>query len=48
MSVEKAITFDDLQKDDDEERVVSVFASIWTQIYRDNPHLLKFIQKELR
>ena len=37
-----------LKKDDDEERVVSVFASIWTQIYRDNPHLLKFIQKELR
>ena len=37
-----------LKKDDDEERIVSVFASIWTQIYRDNPHLLKFIQKELR
>ena len=37
-----------LKKDDDEERVVSVFASVWTQIYRDNPHLLKFIQKELR
>ena len=35
-------------KEEKEERVCSVMASVWTQIFRDNPHLMRFIQKELR
>ena len=34
-------------KKEKEERICSVMASMWTQIFRDNPHLLKFIEKEL-
>lgn len=30
-----------------EERAVSVMATYWTQIYRDNPHLLTWIKKNL-
>jgi hypothetical protein len=32
---------------EDEERVVAVMASAWTQIFRDNPGFSKWIQKEL-
>ena len=35
-------------KEEKEERICSVMASVWTQIFRDNPHLMRFIQKELR
>ncbi len=33
---------------DEEERICTAFATAWTQVYRDNPALLTFIQKELR
>ena len=32
-----------LDDSDQEERVVSMFATAWMQIYRDNPHFLVFI-----
>lgn len=34
-------------KKQNEERAVAVMASIWTQIYRDNPRLLDWIGKNL-
>lgn len=33
---------------DEEERVVGVFATGWTQVYRDNPDLLEFIKDNLK
>lgn len=36
-----------LEDKDEEERIVSVFATAWTQVYRDNPDLLAFISKNL-
>jgi len=32
---------------EDEERVVAVMASAWTQIFRDNPEFIEWMQKEL-
>ena len=34
-----------LQAGDDEERVVSVLATGWLQVYKDNPWLIKWIGK---
>lgn len=34
-----------LREDDDEERVVSIFATAWAQIFVDNPEVLTFIKK---
>lgn len=34
-------------KEAKEEKVVSVMASAWTQIFRDNPEFSKWMQKEL-
>ncbi len=34
-----------IQDKDKEERIVTTFATAWTQIYRDNIDLLKFIEK---
>ena len=36
-----------LEDEDKEERIVSIQATAWTQIYRDNPWLLKLIQNVL-
>ncbi len=36
-----------LSDDDKEERYVSAMATAWTQIFRDNPDVLKFIQEAL-
>jgi hypothetical protein len=33
-----------LEDEDKEERVVSTMAIGWTQIYRDNPHLIRWIE----
>lgn len=33
---------------DDEERITGFFSTAWTQIYRDNPWLLKLIAKMLK
>jgi|TARA_R100000030_G_scaffold99627_1_gene90943 CobQ-like glutamine amidotransferase family enzyme len=33
---------------EEEERVVAVMASYWTQILRDNPHLVKWIIKNIK
>ena len=33
-----------IQNEDKEERVVSTMATAWTQIFRDNPKILRFIQ----
>ena len=33
----------ELEKGDEEERVVGVMATAWAQIYRDNPELVAFI-----
>ena len=33
---------------EEEERVVAVMASYWTQILRDNPHLIKWIIKNIK
>lgn len=33
--------------EDKEERIVSAMATGWTQIYRDNPEVLKFIHQAL-
>ena len=35
------------EKDQEEERAVAVMASYMTQILRDNPHLVKWITKNL-
>ena len=35
-------------KEEEEERVCSVMASMWTQIYRDNPKLMAWIKKNLK
>ena len=35
-------------KKDNEERIVYAMGVAWTQIYRDNPHLLKWITKNLK
>jgi len=44
-----AIWFSYLLEDEDkEERVVATMATAWTQIYRDNPELLGWIEKTLR
>ena len=32
---------------EEEERVVAVMASYWTQIFRDNPELIKWINRNL-
>lgn len=34
-----------IQDEDMEERIVTSFATAWTQIYRDNINLLKFIER---
>ena len=34
-------------KDEEEERVCSVMASMWTQIFRDNPEFIAWIEKNL-
>jgi len=34
--------------EDKEERVVGAMASAWTQIFRDNPSLLRRMQKQLK
>ena len=34
-------------KDEEEERVCSVMASMWTQIFRDNPEFMVWIEKNL-
>ena len=36
-----------MQDDDKEERIAGMFATGWTQVYRDNPGLLAFIQEQL-
>lgn len=36
-----------LDDEDKEERIVSTFATAWTQIYRDNPALMDFIKEKL-
>jgi hypothetical protein len=36
-----------LDDSDEEERIVSVMATAWTQIYRDNPEILNFISKTI-
>lgn len=36
-----------IEDGDKEERVVGFFATAWTQIYRDNPHLLEYIKHTL-
>jgi hypothetical protein len=41
----KAQSEDELE--DQEERVVSVMATYLTQVLRDNPHLVKWINKNL-
>jgi CobQ-like glutamine amidotransferase family enzyme len=33
---------------EEEERVVAVMASYWTQILRDNPHLIRWIIRNLK
>ena len=33
-----------LEDSDKEERLISTMSTAWTQVYRDNPQLLKFIQ----
>ena len=37
-----------IEDEDKEERVVATLATAWTQVYRDNPELLGWIQKMLR
>jgi hypothetical protein len=37
-----------IHDDDKEERICDVLSSAWLQIYRDNPELLKFIQKSMK
>lgn len=36
-----------LEDDDDEEKTVSVLASILTQVLRDNPKFIEYLHKEL-
>lgn len=36
-----------MDDNDKEERIVGTFATAWTQVYRDNPELLKFIGDSL-
>jgi len=40
-------SFYGLQEDDGQERVVSVMATAWTQIYSDNPALLSWLKEML-
>ena len=37
-----------IEDEDKEERIVGTFATAWTQIFRDNPDLLVFIQESLK
>lgn len=32
-------------EEDNEERIVTTLANAWTQVYKDNPELIKFISK---
>ena len=34
-----------IQGEDDEERTVHTLSTAWTQIYRDNPDLIRYIQE---
>jgi hypothetical protein len=34
-----------MREDDKEERIVSMFATAWTQVYRDNPWLIEWIRE---
>lgn len=34
-----------IEKDDDEERIVNTMANAWVQVYKDNPKLVEFIRK---
>lgn len=36
----------EIREGDKEERIVGVFATGWTQIYRDNPELIAFIESK--
>ena len=36
-----------MQDDDEEERTVATFATGMAQVFRDNPHVFKFIGREL-
>ena len=36
-----------IQDDDKEERIVATTSTAWTQIFRDNPDLLRFIDETL-
>ncbi len=35
-------------KDDEEERSIEIMAGAWTQVYRDNPDLLRFIGEAVK
>lgn len=37
-----------IQESDNEERTVAAMATAWTQVYRDNPGLLKWIAEGVR
>ncbi len=37
-----------MEDEDKEERIVGMFATAWTQVYRDNPELLEFIMEALK
>ncbi len=37
-----------LEDEDKEERIVGTFATAWTQIYRDNPDILDFLQSAVK
>lgn len=36
-----------IEDGDKEERIVSIMATAWTQVYRDNPYLVRFIANRL-